>query len=441
MSQAAEESVIGAMLLDPACIDRIADLLHPADFADPFCRRAYDAIARMFAQGEAIDVLTVTATHPDLGLAELATLVNETPTSANVVAYARMVSDAALSRRLHGVSREIAEIAEGPGKGAEKLDRAQALFAALHPHTTGKGLVGVASVLADVVDEMDAARNRKSPLTGLATGFADLDKLTSGLQAGDLIIVAARPSMGKTSFAMNIAEHVAVDLKQRVAVFSLEMPSKQIMQRALAARARLDFQRVRSAELAESEWSRLMGGFADLNSGALFLDDTPGISVQRLRAEARRIQREGGLSLIVVDYLQLMSGEGENQNQVISAISRGLKAIAKELKVPVIALSQLNRGLEQRADKRPVMSDLRESGAIEQDADLILCLYRDEVYDPESTAKGTAEILIRKQRNGPLGRVCVTFLGEYLRFENYAGPPIEYRKPGNVRSFKRGMDD
>ncbi|OUR88962.1 replicative DNA helicase, partial [Methylophaga sp. 42_8_T64] len=287
----------------------------------------------------------------------------------------------------------------------------------------GGGFVQVKEVLSKVVDRIDTLFENDSPITGLSTGFSDFDEQTSGLQPADLVIVAGRPSMGKTTFAMNLAENAAIKSKEPVAVFSMEMPADSLAMRMLSSLGQIDQSRLRSGRLNDDDWPRLTSAIALLNEAPLFIDDTPALTVTELRARARRLKREHGLSLIVIDYIQLMqgsSGSSENRATEVSEISRSLKALAKELEVPVIALSQLNRSLEQRPNKRPVMSDLRESGAIEQDADLIVFIYRDEVYNEDSPEKGKAEIIIGKQRNGPIGKVILTFQGKYTRFENFA---------------------
>lgn len=295
----------------------------------------------------------------------------------------------------------------------------------------GGGFIQVKDVLSKVVDKIDTLFEQDSGITGLPTGFIDFDDQTSGLQPADLIIIAGRPSMGKTTFAMNIAENAAIHSKQPVAVFSMEMPADSLAMRMLSSLGRIDQHRLRTGRLNDDDWPRLTSAIALLNEAPLFIDDTGGLTPSELRARARRLKREHGLSLIIIDYLQLMSGssngrQAENRTNEISEISRSLKALAKELNVPVIALSQLNRSLEQRPNKRPVMSDLRESGAIEQDADIIVFIYRDEVYNEDSAEKGKAEIIISKQRNGPIGTVALTFQGKYTRFENFA--PAYYQQ-------------
>jgi replicative DNA helicase len=302
------------------------------------------------------------------------------------------------------------------------LDEAeQQVFQIAEQGSAGAGFRNIKTLLKTTVERIDALFEKDDPVTGIATGFSEFDEKTSGLQAGDLVVVAGRPSMGKTSFAMNIAEYAAVKQAAKVAIFSMEMPGEQIAMRMLASLGRIDQHRLRIGKLAEEDWPRLSSAVSVLTETALFVDDGAALTPTEMRARARRLKREHGLDLVIVDYLQLMrvADTSENRATEISEISRTLKALAKELSVPVIALSQLNRSVEQRPNKRPVMSDLRESGAIEQDADLIAFIYRDEVYNEDSADKGTAEIIIAKQRNGPIGSTRLTFLGQYTKFENY----------------------
>jgi replicative DNA helicase len=332
-------------------------------------------------------------------------------------------------RKLAQVGTGITDSAYNPAgrSAATLLDEAEArVFEIAEAGARGKqGFIDIQPLLKEVVERIETLYNQdnQSDVTGIATGFHDLDEKTSGFQPGDLVIVAGRPSMGKTAFSLNIAEHVALTLQKPVAVFSMEMGGAQLAMRMLGSVGRLDQHKVRTGRLLDEDWSRLTHALGKLNDAPLFIDESAALNALELRARARRLHRQhGDLGLIVVDYLQLMSAasQGENRATEISEISRSLKALAKELHVPVVALSQLNRSLEQRPNKRPVMSDLRESGAIEQDADLILFIYRDEVYNPETQDKGIAEIIIGKQRNGPIGKVDLTFLGEYTRFESYA---------------------
>ena len=369
------------------------------------------------------------------GLPYLNALAQNTPSAANIRRYAEIVRDRGVLRKLITVSDEISGQAFSPqGKEVKQiLDEAESkIFAIAEEGARGaQGFQEIQPLLTQVVERIDELYNRdnQNEITGIPTGFADLDRMTSGLQAGDLIIVAGRPSMGKTAFSINIGENVAIESGLPVAVFSMEMGGAQLAMRMLGSVGRLDQQRLRTGRLNDEDWPRLTHAIQKMNDAQLYIDETPALSSVELRARSRRLARQcGKLGLIIIDYLQLMSANsaGENRATEISEISRNLKGLAKELQCPVIALSQLNRSLEQRPNKRPVMSDLRESGAIEQDADVILFIYRDEVYNPDSPDKGTAEIIIGKQRNGPIGTVRLTFLGEYTKFDNYAGGSALY---------------
>ena len=432
----AEQAVLGGLLLDNAAFERIADVLNAQDFYRHDHRLIWEVIVKLIDRSQPADVVTVfealqsEGKSADLpgGLQYLNSLALETPSAANARRYAEIIRDRSILRRLIGTADEIAANAFEP-KGrdtAQILDESEAKILAVAEQRNRRkdGFRPLNQVLAEVVDRIDELyqRDNASDVTGVATGFADLDRMTSGLQPGDLVIVAGRPSMGKTAFSINIAEHVAVDLQFPVAVFSMEMGAAQLAQRSLCSIGRMDQQRLRTGRLNDDDWSRLTAAIHKMQDAQMFIDETPGLNSMELRSRARRLAREcGQLGLIVVDYLQLMgaASAGENRATEISEISRSLKGLAKELKCPVIALSQLNRSLEQRPNKRPVMSDLRESGAIEQDADVILFIYRDEVYNPDSPDKGTAEIIIGKQRNGPIGAVRLTFIGQYTRFENF----------------------
>ena len=439
----AEQSVLGGLLLDNAAWDRIADFLVEADFYRYDHRLIYQHIGRLISQSKPADVITVYELLTTTGKAEeiggvsyLNALAQNTPSAANIRRYAEIVRDRSVLRKLVTVADEIATDAFNP-KGREVrqlLDEAEAKVFAIAEEgaRSTQGFVELQPLLTQVVERIDELYHRDNPndITGMPTGFVDVDRMTSGLQAGDLIIVAGRPSMGKTALALNMAEHVAVEVGMPVAVFSMEMPATQLAVRMLGSVGRLDQHRLRTGRLSDEDWPRLTQAMQKMNDAQLYIDETPALNPIELRARARRLSRQcGKLGLIVVDYIQLMSiagSAGENRATEISEISRSLKALAKELKVPVIALSQLNRGLEQRPNKRPVMSDLRESGAIEQDADVILFIYRDEVYNPESQDKGTAEIIIGKQRNGPIGTTRLTFMGQYTKFDNFAGAPSSY---------------
>jgi replicative DNA helicase len=433
----AEQSVLGGLLIDNAAFDKIGDVMNEADFYRDDHRRIFRHIIKLMEKGKPADVVTVDESikggedkDKTGGLAYLAALVGNTPSSHNIRRYAEIVRERAVMRKLVEVGSEIADAAFNPmGKEVgQLLDEAESkVFEIAEQGSRGRqGFMEIQPLLTQVMERIDMLYHRDNPsdVTGVPTGYHDLDSRTSGMQAGDLIIVAGRPSMGKTALALNIAEHVAVDNRLPVGVFSMEMAGTQLAMRLMGSVGKLDQHRMRTGKLTDEDWNRLTTAVGKLHDAPIHIDETPALNSLELRARARRLHRQyGTLGLIVVDYLQLMqaSRPGENRATEISEISRGLKALAKELKVPVVALSQLNRGLEQRPNKRPVMSDLRESGAIEQDADLILFIYRDEVYNPDSADKGTAEIIIGKQRNGPIGTVKLTFLGQHTRFENYAG--------------------
>jgi replicative DNA helicase len=366
------------------------------------------------------------------GLAYLATLVRDTPSAANIRAYAQIVRERATLRRLISVGGEIAASAYDPeGRDASELvDEAERKVFEIAESGTkaGSGFVMLKDELGAVIDRLDMLHQSSGQLTGVSTGFTRLDEMTAGLQKGDLIVIAGRPSMGKTAFALNIAENAAFGPgKARVGIFSMEMSREQLAFRMISSLGQVDQSHLRTGSFGDEEWSRINSAISMMQNAPIYIDDTGALTPTDVRARARRLKREHGLDLIVLDYLQLMqvAGNKENRATEISEISRGLKALAKELAVPVIALSQLNRSVEQRTDKKPVMSDLRESGAIEQDADLIMMIYREEVYDPNSTRRGIADIIIAKQRNGPIGDVQLTFLGKYTKFENFT-PETSY---------------
>ena len=434
----AEQSLIGGLLLDNHAFDRIADLVSEADFYRDDHRRIYKHVTKLIEQGKPADVVTVSESIEASedkdrtgGPAYLGALAQNTPSALNIRRYAELVHERAVQRRLAQVATEIAESALSPtGKEVgQLLDEAESrIFEIGEAGARGtQGFKDIKQELARVFQRLDTLyhSDNKTGITGVPTGLIDLDEKTAGLQPGDLIIVAGRPSMGKTALALNFAEHVAMDIGMPVAVFSMEMSGMQLAARVLGSIARVDQHKMRTARLSDEEWQRLSQAMGRLHEAPLFIDETAALNALELRARARRLKRQcGKLGLLMVDYLQLMSATThgqENRATEISEISRSLKALAKELDVPVIALSQLSRAVEQRNDRRPMMSDLRESGAIEQDADVILFIYRDEVYFPDKEeAKGRAEVIIGKQRNGPIGRVELTFLGQYTRFENLA---------------------
>ena len=434
----AEQSVLGGLLLEGSALDKIIDLVTDDDFYRREHRLIFRQIVRLNEMSKPVDVITVAEALEiagDLekagGLPYLGSLAQNVPSAANVRRYGEIVRERSIMRKLVEVGTDIASSAYNPtGRdAAQLLDEAEGkVFEIAEAGSRGKqGFMSMPPLLNQVVERIETlyGRDNHSDVTGIATGFTDLDRMTSGMQAGDLIIVAGRPSMGKTAFSINIAENVALDSKLAVAIFSMEMGAAQLAMRMIGSVGKLNQHDLRTGRLRDDDWGRLTHSIGRLNDAPLFIDESAALSALELRARARRLHRQNnGLGLIVVDYLQLMSSNAgkasENRATEISEISRGLKALAKELHVPVIALSQLNRSLEQRPNKRPVMSDLRESGAIEQDADLILFIYRDEVYNSDSPDKGKAEIIIGKQRNGPIGKVELAFRGEYTRFDNLA---------------------
>ena len=433
----AEQSVLGGLMLDNEAWDRVSEKVVEHDFYLRSHRLIFNAMARLAEGNQPIDLITVSEALEanqqleDIGgFAYLGEIAKNTPSAANILAYADIVRERAVVRDMIGVAHDIADAGyDTQGRtAAELLDFAETKVFKIAEQRAkaNEGPEPINSILAKTIDKIDALyRSPQNGITGVSTGYVDLDKMTNGLQPSDLIIVAARPSMGKTTFAMNLCEHAAITSDKPVLIFSLEMPSDQIMMRMLASLGRINQTKVRTGQLEDEDWARLSSAIELLNSkGKMYIDDASGLTPTEVRSRARRIAREhGGLSMIMVDYLQLMTvpGMSENRTLEIAEISRSLKALAKELKVPVVALSQLNRSLEQRADKRPVNSDLWESGSIEQDADLIMFIYRDEVYHEDTADKGTAEIIIGKQRNGPIGRVRLTFHGHFSRFDNYAG--------------------
>ncbi|WP_217542848.1 replicative DNA helicase [Vibrio metschnikovii] len=437
----AEQSVIGGLLLDNQRWDTVSERVIAQDFYSRPHRLIFEAVKSLLESGQPLDLITLSE-YLELreqledvgGFAYLADLVKNTPSAANINAYADIVAERALVRNLIGVANEIADAGYDPqGRSSEDLlDLAESKVFAIAEARSGEneGPQNVDTILEKTLERIELLyKTPQDGVTGVNTGFTDLNKKTAGLQGSDLIIVAARPSMGKTTFAMNLCENAAMQQDKPVLIFSLEMPAEQIMMRMLASLSRVDQTKIRTGQLDDEDWARISSTMGMLmEKKNMFIDDSSALTPTEVRSRARRIAREhGGLSLIMVDYLQLMRvpSQSDNRTLEIAEISRSLKALAKELNVPVVALSQLNRSLEQRADKRPVNSDLRESGSIEQDADLIMFIYRDEVYHPDSPMKGIAEIIIGKQRNGPIGSVRLTFQGQYSRFDNYAGPAFD----------------
>ncbi len=439
----AEQSVIGGLLLDNNAWDIVSGKIVEDDFYRFEHRTIFQSLMTLAAQSKPFDVLTLADALKNVGELDniggelyLFELANNTPTVANISAYADIVREKSVLRQLISVSNDIAGSAFHPeGRNvSELLDEAETkVFAIAEQTHRDSGPEAISDLLAKAVAKVDKLYHTKDAITGLSTGFTDLDSLTSGLQEADLVIVAGRPSMGKTVLGVNIAENAALQSGKPVLIFSLEMPGDAIAMRMISSLGRINQQRLRTGDLQDADWSRITSSINMLTEAPLFIDDTAGISPIELRSRARRIAKEHGqLGLIVVDYLQLMQipgYKGDNRTQEISEISRSLKALAKELNVPVVALSQLNRSLEQRADRRPIMSDLRESGAIEQDADIIVFIYRDEVYHEDTPDKGVAELIIAKHRNGPIGKVRLAFLGQFTKFEDLAYQ--QYQPPGN----------
>ncbi len=435
----AEQSVLGGLMIDNAAWDKVADRLTEEDFYKHNHKLIYRVMVGLAAASQPFDVLTVSEGLKEHKLLQdaggelyLFELAKNTPSAANIVAYGDIVRRQSVLRQLISTANNIAETAFNPdGRDVtDLLDIAERdIFRIAEQGQRGSGPVDIKEYIAMASERIDMLYESDEAVTGLSTGFSDLDEMTSGLQDSDLVIVAGRPSMGKTVLGVNFAEQAALKGDKPVLIFSMEMPGESIVMRMLSSLGRIDQHKIRSGKLEDEDWPRLTSSISMLSEAPIFIDDTPALSPAEVRARARRIMKEHGqLGLIVIDYLQLMQvpSNKENRTAEISEISRSLKALAKELNVPVIALSQLNRSLEQRTDKRPVMSDLRESGAIEQDADLIVFIYRDEVYNPETPDKGQAEIIIAKQRNGPIGKVRLTFLGRYTRFENFTQQQASY---------------
>ena len=431
----AEQSVLGGLLLDNEAWDKVADRVCEQDFYRYDHRLIFRSIVHLAEDNQPYDPVTLSdwlKTRGDLddagGLAYLGTLAKDTPSAANIAAYAKIVREKSILRQLINVGTDIADMAYNPGgqDSRDILDVAEGKVFEIAEQgmRQEQGFRPVQTIMKNTLSQIEQLVKDGEAITGVSTGYDDLDELTNGLQKGDLIIVAGRPSMGKTTLAMNIAEFASAHKKIPTAVFSLEMPGEQLTMRLLSSMGRVDQTRLRNGRLLEEDWPRIATAVKLFSDVPLFIDDSAGLSPNEVRARARRLVREhGDLGLIVLDYLQLMqgnAGQNENRTNEVSSISRSLKALAKELDVPIVVLSQLNRSLEQRPNKRPIMSDLRESGAIEQDADVIMFIYRDEVYNPETEHKGMAEVIIAKQRNGPIGNVRLTFLGKYTRFENFA---------------------
>jgi replicative DNA helicase len=428
---AAEESLLGAMLLSrDAIVAAIEVQLGPDDFYKPAHGHIYDAITSLYAQGEPADPVTVAEELRRAGVLEaigggavLLSLQAGTPAIGNATRYARIVEEHALLRRLIGVAGEIAEIGYGlPDDVPAAIDGAEALVFEVAQRRVTDSMAPIRELLERHLDHIEALYERNQEITGVPTGFVDLDKQLAGLQPSNLVIVGARPGMGKTSFALGLAAHAALEASEPVLLFSLEMSHRELTQRLLCSEARVDATRMRNGRLLEADWPKISHAVGRLAEAQIFIDDNPRLTVMEIRAKARRLKSREGLGMIVVDYLQLMTGRADSENRQVevSEISRGLKILARELEVPVVALSQLSRTLESRADKRPILADLRESGSLEQDADVVIFLYRDELYNRESPDRGTAEVIVAKHRNGPTGVTQLAFLDHYTRFANMA---------------------
>ncbi|MBS8265386.1 replicative DNA helicase [Mesobacillus boroniphilus] len=438
----AEQAVLGAIFLEPSALTLASEILLPEDFYRVAHQKIFNVMLDLNDKGKAIDLVTVTEELASSKLIEdvggvsyLSELAASVPTAANIEYYARIVEEKSLLRRLIRTASGIAE------DGYMREDEVEALLAEAEKNIMevaqrkgGGAFHNIKDVLVRTYDNIEEMHNRKGDITGLETGFTELDRITAGFQRNDLIIVGARPSVGKTAFALNIAQNVAKKTGENVAIFSLEMGAEQLVMRVLCAEGNIDAQRLRTGSLTDEDWGKLTMAMGSLSNTGIFIDDTPGVKITDIRSKCRRLKQEQGLGMIMIDYLQLILGSGragENRQQEVSEISRSLKQLARELQVPVIALSQLSRGVEQRQDKRPMMSDIRESGSIEQDADIVAFLYRDDYYDKESEDKNIIEIIIAKQRNGPVGTVKLAFVKEYNKFVNIENRYDEsYAPPG-----------
>ncbi|MGG3925450.1 replicative DNA helicase [Metabacillus fastidiosus] len=424
----AEQAVLGAIFLEPSSLVLASEVLIPEDFYRATHQKIYNAMLTLADKGEPVDLVTVTSILADQELLEeiggvsyLSDLANSVPTAANIEYYSKIVEEKSILRRLIRTATQIAT------DGYSREDEVQVLLGEAEKRimeVAQKKNVGafqnIKDVLVQTYDNIELLHNRKGETTGIPTGFTELDRMTAGFQRNDLIIVAARPSVGKTAFALNIAQNVATKTDENVAIFSLEMGADQLVMRMLCAEGNIDAQNLRTGNLTAEDWGKLTMAMGSLSNAGIYIDDTPGIRVGDIRAKCRRLKQDSGLGMVLIDYLQLIQGNGrtDNRQQEVSEISRSLKELARELKVPVIALSQLSRGVEQRQDKRPMMSDIRESGSIEQDADIVAFLYRDDYYDKETENKNIIEIIIAKQRNGPVGTAQLAFVKEYNKFVN-----------------------
>lgn len=432
----AEQSVLGAMMIEREAISKVSEILRPEDFYREAHRLIFSAMMELFNKNEAVDLVTVVEVlrrdeklEGAGGIAYVSALANSVPTAANVMYHARIVEEKALLRQLINTATHVA----GMGYEANEevtviMDKAEKMILEVANRKAGQEFASIKNIIFDVFDKVSELYSSKGGITGLPTGFKDLDKLTSGLQPSDLILIAARPSMGKTAFVLNIAQNIAIKEKKAVAFFSLEMSKEQLVQRMLCAEAPIDAQRLRIGELENNDWDKLVRAADRLAAAPIFIDDTAGITVMEMRSKARRLKIEHDLQLIIIDYLQLMQGSAsssrsENRQQEISEISRSLKALARELKVPVIALSQLSRGVESRQVKKPMLSDLRESGSLEQDADIVAFIYREDYYEPETERKNITDIIVAKHRNGPVDSVQLFFHKQFTKFSDLSRMP------------------
>ncbi|WP_047980147.1 replicative DNA helicase [Ornithinibacillus contaminans] len=423
----AEQAVLGAVFLEPEAFTTASELLMPGDFYRASHQRIFETMLKLSDRGEPIDLVTVTTALSNSqnleeagGVSYLTQLAESVPTAANIEFYSKIVEEKALLRRLIRTATDIVTTTfNREDEVDDVLNEAEKSILDVSGRKNTGSFKVIKDVLIDVYDKIEILHGSTADVTGIPTGYRDLDKITSGFQRNDLIIIAARPSVGKTAFALNIAQSVAVNTDENVAIFSLEMGADQLVQRILCAEGNIDAQRLRNGNLEADDWSKLTMAMGSLSNAGIYIDDTPGIRVSEIRSKCRRLKQEQGLGMILIDYLQLIQGSGkpgENRQQEVSEISRSLKQLARELNVPLIALSQLSRGVEQRQDKRPMMSDLRESGSIEQDADIVGFLYRDDYYDKESEKQNIIEIILAKQRNGPVGTVELAFVKEYNKF-------------------------
>lgn len=424
----AEQSVLGASLLDKEVLSTVTEIIDVSDFYREDHKEIFEAIMDLYERGEPIDLITVSeqlkirgSIDAVGGLEYLTNLVNAVPTTANVKHYAKIVEEKSILRKLIKTSSEIINMGYEETEEVEYiLDRAEKGIFDISQKRNSQGFVQIKDVLVETFDRLEELYNNKGSVTGIPTGFIDLDHKTAGLHNSDLVLIAARPAMGKTSFVLNIAQYAAIHSQVPVAIFSLEMSKEQLVNRMLCCEAMVDAQKMRTGQLEDSDWQKIAKALGPISDAPVFIDDTPGVTAAEIRAKCRRLKLEKNLGMVIIDYLQLMQGrsKSENRQQEISEISRSLKILAKEINVPVIALSQLSRAPEMRSDHRPILSDLRESGAIEQDADIVMFLYRDDYYNPETDKKNVAEVIIAKHRNGSTGTVELAWLGQYTKFAN-----------------------